>query len=83
MNIARQLANQHLNNPQYYVDDEVQWAFDDDVLILSTFYDVNEDSELYSTFGANIRDELGLSINDEVFVDGLDPENLSFDMFAG
>ena len=43
---------------------------------------MNEDSELYSTFGANIRDELGLSINDEVFVDGLDPENLSFDMFA-
>ena len=81
-NIARQLANQHLNNPQYYVDDEVQWAFDEDVLILSTFYDVNEDSELYSTFGANIRDELGVSINDEVFVDGIDPENLSFDMFA-
>ena len=35
--IARQLVNQHLSNPQYYVDDQVQWDFDEDVLIFSTF----------------------------------------------
>ena len=52
--IARQLANQHLSNPQYYVDDQVQWDFDEDVLIFSTFYDVNEDNENYSTFAQNL-----------------------------
>tara|TARA_B100001250_G_scaffold6926_1_gene5867 strand:- start:874 stop:4650 length:3777 start_codon:yes stop_codon:yes gene_type:complete len=80
--IARQLANQHLNNPQYYVDDEVQWNFDEDVLIFSTFYDVSEDNENYSTFAQNIREELGLSINDFVYVDQYDPDLFSFDMFA-
>ena len=55
---ARQLANQHLSNPQYYVDDQVQWDFDEDVLIFSTFYDVNEENENYSTFAKNLREEL-------------------------
>ena len=80
--IARQLANQHLNNPQYYVDDEVQWAFDEDVLIFSTFYDVSEDNENYSTFAQNIREQLGLGINDFVYIDEHDPGLLSVDMFA-
>lgn len=80
--IARQLANQHLNNPQYYVDDEVQWDFDEDVLIFSTLYDVSEDNENYSTFAKNIREELGLSINDWVYVDQYGPEMFSLGMFA-
>ena len=72
-NIGRQLANQHLTNPQYYVDDEIQWAFDEDVLLFSTFYDVNENNENYSTFGQNIREELGLDINDPLYIDQYDP----------
>ena len=59
---ARALANQHLNNPQYYVDDEVQWDFNEDVLVFSEFHDVSEDNENYTTFGKNIREFLGLGI---------------------
>ena len=81
-NIGRQLANQHLTNPQYYVDDEIQWAFDEDVLLFSTFYDVNENNENYSTFGQNIREELGLDINDPLYIDQYDPSVFSLDMFA-
>tara|TARA_B100001287_G_scaffold76985_1_gene64031 strand:+ start:1914 stop:5687 length:3774 start_codon:yes stop_codon:yes gene_type:complete len=80
--VGRQLANQHLTNPQYYVDDQVQWDFDEDVLIFSTFYDVNEDNENYTTFGKNLRDQLGLSVNDEVFIDQYDPSTFSIGMFA-
>ena len=36
--------------------------FDEDVLIFSTFYDVNEDNENYSTFAQNLREELGLDM---------------------
>ena len=79
---ARQLANQHLSNPQYYVDDQVQWDFDEDVLIFSTFYDVNEENENYSTFAQNLRDELGLDVNEYVYVDQYDPDIFSIGMFA-
>jgi outer membrane receptor protein involved in Fe transport len=85
--IARQLANQHLNNPQYYVDDYTQWQFaetngDGVPLIFSTFYDVSEDNENYSTFAQNLREELGLSVNEWVYIDQYDPNLLSIDMFA-
>jgi outer membrane receptor protein involved in Fe transport len=79
---ARQLANQHLINPQYYVDDQVQWDFDEDVLIFSTFYDVDPENENYSTFAQNLREELGIDINEYVYVDEWDPDVFSIDMFA-
>ena len=82
--LGRQLVNQHLSNPQYFVDDEVQWNpyFEGDVLVFSTFYDVNEDNENYTTFGKNVREMLGLSVNDEVYIDQYGPELFSIDMFA-
>ena len=82
---ARQLANRHLLGfEQYYVDDNVQntHPFGDDVLLISTFYDQDEDNESYSTFGQNIREQLNLGVNDLVFIDELNPEDLSLDLFA-
>ena len=82
---ARQLANRHLIGfEEYYVDDELQnnHPNGEDVLLISTFYNQSEENELYTTFGQNIREQLNLGVNDEVFVDGLDPEMLSIDLFS-
>ena len=79
---ARQLANQHLSNPKYYVDDQVQWDFDEDVLIFSTFYDVDLNNENYSTFAQNLREDLGLSAEEWVYVDQYDPDMFSIGMFS-
>ena len=83
---ARQLVNRHLIGfEQFYVDDEIQNTHpnSDDVLLISTFYDQSENNDAYTTFGKNIREILGLGVNDLVFIDGIeDPEMLSLDLFS-
>ena len=53
--LGRQLANQHLQNKVYFIDDEVQWQYGEDFLIFSSEYVPSQDQ--YSTFGQNIRNE--------------------------
>ena len=82
---ARQLANRHLLGfEEYIIDDELQNSHPngDDVLLISEVYYQSEDVETYSTFGKNIREQLGLGVNDLVFVEGLNPEDLSLGMFS-
>ena len=78
MSRARQLANRHLYGfEEYIIDDELQNSHPngDDVLLISEVYYQSEDVETYSTFGKNIREQLGLGVNDLVFVEGLNPED--------
>lgn len=82
---ARQLANRHLYGfEEYIINDELQNSHPngDDVLLISEVYYQTEDNESYSTFGKNIREALGYGVNDLVFVDELDPELITLDMFS-
>ena len=79
-NLGRQLANQHLQNKVYYVDDQIQNQYGEDFLIFSSEYLVSQ--EQYSTFGQNIRNQYNIPDNEWVYLDQFTPNELSLDMFS-
>jgi len=79
-NLGRQLANQHLQNKRYFVDDQIQWQYGEDFLIFSSEYIVSD--EQYSTFGQNIRNQYSIPDNEWVYIDQFTPNELSIDMFS-
>ena len=79
-NLGRQLANQHLQNKVYYVDDQIQNQYGEDFLIFSSEYLVSQ--EQYSTFGKNIRNQYNIPDNEWVYLDQFTPNELSVDMFS-
>ena len=78
--LGRQLANQHLQNKRYFIDDQLQWQFGEDFLIFSSEYIVSQ--EQYSTFGQNIREKFNIPDNEWVYIDEYTPDQLSIDMFS-
>ncbi|MBH75757.1 MAG: hypothetical protein CMP68_01125 [Flavobacteriales bacterium] len=78
--LGRQYANQHLQNKVYFIDDALQNQYNENFLIFSSEYVVNQ--EQYSYFGQSIRDKFNIADNEWVYIDQYSPDQLSIDMFS-